>query len=229
MAFSKKQLHNLYFTPVLVWSVPSCPGYKQGHPDLHSVAALLHQLHSHWSPPSEFGFPAEKDNRGFISCENPPLLTPGDNQPSCEIIKTQYIRCGGILSIWFPHSETSQCELMRRSIIFNFPGPVCEKMFDLQVHFKAGSYGKRRLWSHQEEDKTRPRFCSYCVHICSRQPCPHRWQVCRSQIMRRGWCEHILFTYRWEDFVLMGSQIMRRMVDFVRIFCTSEKILYFWR
>ena len=84
---------------VPVWSVPSCPGYKQGHPDLHSVAALLHQLHSHWYPPSEFGFPAEKDNRGFISCENPPLLTPGDNQPSCEIIKTQYIRCGGILSI----------------------------------------------------------------------------------------------------------------------------------
>ena len=86
----QEELHNLYFTPVLVWCVPSCPGYKQGPPDLHSVASLLHQLHSHWSPPSEFGFPAEKDNRGFISCENPPQLTPGDNQPSCEceIIKT---------------------------------------------------------------------------------------------------------------------------------------------
>ena len=228
-----EELHNLYFTPVLVWSVPSCPGYKQGPPDLHSVAALLHQLHSHWSPPSEFGFPAEKDNRGFISCENPPLLTPGDNKPSCEIIKTESWRFQGIISYWFPHSETSQCELMRRSIIFNFPGPVCEKMFDLQVHFKAGSYGKRRLWSHQEEDKTRPRFCSYCVHICSRQPCPHRWQVCRSQIMRRGmgWthfvhlqvrrfctygisdneadgglCEDIL--YRWEDLLLL--QIRKR-------------------
>ena len=106
---------------------------------------------------------------------------------SCEIIKTESSRCGGIISIWFPHSEKSLSCLMRKSIIFNFPpGPVCEKMFDLQVHFKAGSYGKRRLWSHQEEDKTRPRFCSYCVHICSRQPCPHRWQVCRSQIMRRG-------------------------------------------
>ena len=74
--------------PMLVWCVPSCPGYKQGPPDLHTVEALLHQLHSHWSPPSEFGLPAEKDNRGFISCENPPQLTPGDNQPSCEIIKT---------------------------------------------------------------------------------------------------------------------------------------------
>ena len=84
---------------MLVWCVPSCPGYKQGPPDLHTVAALLHQLHSHWSPPSEFGFPAEKDNRGFISCENPPQLTPGDNQLNCEIIKTESSRCGGIISI----------------------------------------------------------------------------------------------------------------------------------
>ena len=154
--------------------------------DCAMLSRIGHQLHSHWSPPSEFGFPAEKDNRGFISCENPPLLTPGDNQPSCEIIKTESWRFQGIISIWFPHSETSRCGLMRRSMIFIFPGPVCEKMFDVQVHFKAGSYGKRRLWSHQEEDKTRPRFCSYCVHIYSRQPCTHRWQVCRSQIMRRG-------------------------------------------
>ena len=70
-------------------------------------SVLPYQLHSHWSPPSEFGLPAEKDNRGFISCENPPLLTPGDNKPSCEIIKMESSRCGGIISIWFPHSETS--------------------------------------------------------------------------------------------------------------------------